>query len=231
MIQKSWGFIQRDEIPLAILGKELNFATENRKEEKIKLLLTLLIHMIMKRLLILLFLTTLFVTANADGKQDYKEGDIVFQISKSQQSPLIQYATGSLWSHCGIIVMKNGEPYVLEASNVVKLTPLTSWVNKGRLTWHLQYRVFDKPIKINYQKYLGIPYDSQFSLNNKKYYCSELVWMIYKEQFGIELCSPKPLSSYNTFGLSKIMKKRGIKSTSLFVAPSDLLESKYLKEI
>ena len=30
---------------------------------------------------------------------DWKEGDIVFQISKSEQSPLIQYATGSPWSH------------------------------------------------------------------------------------------------------------------------------------
>ena len=29
---------------------------------------------------------------------DWKEGDIVFQISMSEQSPLIQYATGSPWS-------------------------------------------------------------------------------------------------------------------------------------
>ena len=34
---------------------------------------------------------------------DWKEGDIVFQISKSEQSPLIQYATGSPWTHCGIV--------------------------------------------------------------------------------------------------------------------------------
>ena len=185
----------------------------------------------MKRLLILLFLTTLFVTANADGKQDYKEGDIVFQISKSQQSPLIQYATGSLWSHCGIIIMKNGKPYVLEASNVVKLTPLDEWTRKGRFHTFIQCRVKDEPIRINYRKYLGISYDLQFDLNNRKYYCSELVWEIYKKQFGIELCAPRPLSEYHTLGLSKVMKKRGIKESFLFVAPSDLLNSNYLKGI
>ena len=34
-------------------------------------------------------------------------------------------------------------------------------------------------------------------------YCSELVYLIYKEQFGIELCKPRPIKSYNTFGLKK----------------------------
>jgi hypothetical protein len=48
-------------------------------------------------------------------KDKLKEGDIIFHTSKSKQSPLIQYATMSTLSHCGIIVEKKGDLYVLEA--------------------------------------------------------------------------------------------------------------------
>ena len=182
----------------------------------------------MKKIALLFLISLLSVSTFADGKWDYKEGDIIFQISKSQQSPFIQWATRSLWSHCGIIVYKNNKPYVREASNVVKLTPLDEFNAKGRLKLTVQLRYTDKPMKINYRKYLGIPYDSQFSLTNKRYYCSELIWVIYKEQFGVELCKPRPLTDYNTFGLSKIIKRRGISNKSRFIAPSDLLNSNKL---
>lgn len=78
----------------------------------------------MKKYIVALLLSILYLPMFADGSTTYKEGDIIFIISKSKQSPMIQYATGSLWSHCGIVVYKKGEPYVLETSNVVKLTPL-----------------------------------------------------------------------------------------------------------
>lgn len=179
----------------------------------------------MKKALAILLLSILCIPVFADGSTSYKEGDVIFIISKSKQSPLIQYATRSLWSHCGIVVYKKGEPYVLEASNVVKLTPLDEFNNKGRLGAIVQMRNTEKPVKISYSKYLGKPYDLQFSLKNNRFYCSELVWLIYKEQFGVELCKPKPLSKYRTFGLGKVMKKRGISKKSLFVAPVDLILS------
>ena len=181
----------------------------------------------MKKVFLLLVFVLMVLTVSAGTPAEYKEGDIVFIISKSEQSPLIQYATRSLWSHCGIVVYKNKEPYVLEASNVVKLTPLYAFLRKGRLKMNTTRRFFDKPVKIKYKQYLGIPYDSEFSLTNNRYYCSELVWVIFKKQFGIELCKPKPLSQYRTFGLSKIIKKRKISPKSKFVSPDDLLNSTY----
>lgn len=181
----------------------------------------------MKKVFLLLVLVLMGLTASAGKPAEYKEGDIVFIISKSEQSPFIQYATRSVWSHCGIVVYKNKEPYVLEASNVVKLTPLNAFLRKGRLKLNTTRRFFDKPVKIKYKQYLGIPYDSEFSLTNNRYYCSELVWVIFKKQFGIELCKPKPLSQYRTFGLSKIIKKRKISPKSKFVSPDDLLNSTY----
>lgn len=187
----------------------------------------------MKRFALLWIICFFCMFVHAErGRADLREGDIIFQTSKSSQSKFIAYATNSINTHCGIIVYQNDRPYVLEASNVVKLTPLNNFINKGALgARYSVYRYTDKPIKIRYKKYMGISYDSQFSLTNKKFYCSELVWVIYKEQFGVELCKPRPLSSYNTLGLGKIMKRRGISSKSLFVAPSDLAASKKLHRI
>ena len=174
-------------------------------------------------LLLILSIVSLPILAGAPA--EYKEGDVIFIMSKSSQAPFIRYATSSMWTHCGIVVYKGEEPYVLEASNVVKLTPLYAFLNKGIFKINTTRRFINRPIKIKYKPYLGIPYDSQFSLTNKRYYCSELVWIIYKRQFGIELCKPRPLSDYRTFGLSKIMKKRGISRESKFIAPVDILNS------
>ena len=75
--------------------------------------------------------------------------------------------------------MKDNSPYVLEASNVVKLTPLKQWIKRGRFEKITSIRVLDNDnVKIKYKKYLGKPYDLAFRFDNDKYYCSELVYLI-----------------------------------------------------
>ena len=54
-------------------------------------------------------------------------------------------------------------------------------------------------------------------------YCSELVYVIYKEQLGVQLCQLHRVSSYRTKGLQKIMRKRHISPDQYVEAPSDLL--------
>ena len=154
-----------------------------------------------------------------------KEGDIIFQTSQSRQSKFVALATMSPKTHCGIIINKNDQLYVLEASNTVRLTPLKQFIDKGLFNSYSVYRYTNKPVNISYNNYLGLAYDSQFSWTNKNYYCSELVWKIYKDQLGIELCKPKPLVYYTTFGLEKVIKKRNINPRDLFVAPSDISSS------
>lgn len=178
---------------------------------------------------ILLLLVLILSTSCFADCSEWKEGDIVFQISKSKQSPFIQLATGSIYSHCGVVVKKDGSFYVLEASNVVKLTPLAAWIDRGLFSLCMVKEVFNHPIKISYKKYLGQKYDTAFKFNNGKMYCSELVYEIYKDQFGIELCKPRKVSDYHIFGLSKLLKRRGINKNQLVVAPCDLFNSKYCK--
>ncbi len=159
-----------------------------------------------------------------------KEGDVVFQTSKSPQSKYIIMATKSQWSHCGIIIEKPDGLYVLEAISLVSLTPYQQWVERGRGKRVAVKRYTDEPIKIKYFNYLGKQYDKAFKFGNSKWYCSELVYDIYKRQLGVELCKPRPVSDYVISGLNKILTKRGIGKKQLVVAPSDLYDSKLLTD-
>ena len=184
----------------------------------------------MRPIIITLLVMLSVVPSFAEGTDldRLKEGDIIFVFSKSKQSPFIAYATGSLYTHCGIFVMKDGEKYVLEASDCVKLTPFDKFIEKARSIPHwTNVRITRDSIKIDYKKYLGKKYDLQFDFNNDKIYCSELVYLIYKEQFNIELCKPKQIKEYNILGLGNLLKNRNMSSDSYVVAPSDLLYTKH----
>ncbi len=163
----------------------------------------------------------LCVSCNSHS-QPVKEGDLIFQFSKSQQSPYIAMATGSIYTHCGIIVFKDNNPYVLEASNVVKLTPLNEWINKGR--WqHYKVIPFEYTEPIEYEHYLGKKYDSSFKLDNDIYYCSELIYDIYLKQFDIHIAIPKQVKEYNILGMKNLLEARGIDVNQKVVAPSDIV--------
>ena len=60
-----------------------------------------------------------------------QEGDVLFQTSRSAQSVAIQKATHSPYSHVGIVLFRAGKPYVFEAVQPVKFTPLKSWIRRG----------------------------------------------------------------------------------------------------
>jgi hypothetical protein len=105
-------------------------------------------------------------------------------------------------------------------------------LQKGRGNIWKQVRVLKNCPKISYKKYLGQYYDLAFKFNNNKMYCSELVYIIYKEQFGIELCKPRKISSYHfTYFLKKMMEKRNMNVNQYVVAPSDLLTYKDFESI
>ena len=175
------------------------------------------------------------VTATKDPIEDVKEGDVIFQTSLSQQSPLIKMGTRSTITHCGVVVMKDGKPYVLETQKTLVLTPLKKFITRGKdgKYWHKRPKLDN--IKIKYNSYLGKPYDLAFKFDNGKFYCSELIYDIYLNQLGIELCKPKTIDDYLILGSHRIpkikraMKKRGITMKQYAVAPVDVFNSKELR--
>lgn len=177
------------------------------------------------------------ITAQTEPINNIREGDVIFQTSKSQQSSLIQIATRSKITHCGIIVMKDGKPYVFETLKTLVLTPLDEFISRGEGGRYWLKRSEKDNIKIKYGNYWGIPYDLAFKFDNGKFYCSELIYDIYKNQFGIELCEPKKVQEYLILGSDKLpkieeaMKKRGIVKEQYAVAPVDVFKSKHLKKV
>ena len=175
------------------------------------------------------------VTATKDPIEDVREGDVIFQTSLSQQSPLIKMGTRSTITHCGVVVMKDGKPYVLETQKTLVLTPLKKFIVRGKdgKYWHKRPKLDN--IKIKYSGYLGKPYDLAFKFDNGKFYCSELIYDVYLNQLGVELCKPKTIDDYLIFGSHRIpkikraMKKRGITMEQYAVAPVDVFNSKELK--
>lgn len=172
-------------------------------------------------------------TGSKSPVEDVKEGDVIFQTSQSRQSPLIQAGTRSTITHCGIVVIKNGEPYVLETLKTLVVTPLDEFIARGKDGKYWLKRSKLENIKIKYDHYLGKPYDLAFKFDNDKFYCSELIYDIYKNQLGIELCKPKKVSDHLVLGTEHIsqikneMKKRGISMEQYVVAPVDVFKSEY----
>ena len=175
------------------------------------------------------------VTATKAPVEDVREGDVIFQTSLSQQSPLIKMGTRSTITHCGVVVIKDGNPYVLETQKTLVLTPLKKFIARGKdgKYWHKRPKLDN--IKIKYSGYLGKPYDLAFKFDNGKFYCSELIYDVYLNQLGIELCKPKTIDDYLILGSHRIpkikraMKKRGITMDQYAIAPVDVFNSKELK--
>lgn len=177
------------------------------------------------------------ITATKASIEDVREGDVIFQTSLSQQSPLIKMGTRSTITHCGVVVMKDGKPYVLETQKTLVLTPLKKFIARGKdgKYWHKRPKLDN--IKIKYSGYLGKPYDLAFKFDNGKFYCSELIYDVYLNQLGIELCKPKTIDDYLILGSHRIpkikraIKKRGITMDQYAIAPVDVFNSKELKYV
>ncbi|WMD20924.1 YiiX family permuted papain-like enzyme [Achromobacter seleniivolatilans] len=149
-------------------------------------------------------LSTLSLAACAAS--DLQTGDLVFQQSRSAQSLAIQQATHSPYSHMGMIVTRQGRPYVLEAAARVSYTPLDQWVAQGEGGQYVAKRLRDASMltpEVREQlaaagaSYVGKPYDLVFAWSDDKIYCSELVWKIYQRTLGIQIGELAPLKRFD----------------------------------
>ncbi len=134
-----------------------------------------------------------------------QDGDIVFHTSTSSQSVAVQAATHSPYSHMGIVLLRGNIPYVLEAVQPVRYTPLQAWLDRGRQGRYVIKRPItplDARSKARLhaaaRPYLGKPYDLTFEWSDQRIYCSELVWKLYRDAAGITLA---PLARLDSFDL------------------------------
>ena len=62
-----------------------------------------------------------------EGTYQLQTGDVVFQCTGGEQAKAIREATGSRYTHCGVVFEDNGTFKVLEASQPVKVTPIADF--------------------------------------------------------------------------------------------------------
>jgi hypothetical protein len=175
----------------------------------------------------------------------FKDGDIIFQTSESKQCEAVRIATNSKFSHCGIIYDINGQWFVFEAVQPVKLTPLKDWIGHGKGNKYVVKRLKNDSVltpailqkmKAYSQQFDGKEYDAYFEWTDNRIYCSELVWKIYKNAAGIELSKLQELKDFNLSDerVQKIIKERygnDIPLNEKVVAPSNLADSDLLKTV
>lgn len=166
-----------------------------------------------------------------------KNGDLIFQTSRSGQSLAIQLATRSPWSHCGILYRKGRNWYVYEASTRVKLTPLKRFIRKGDggrfevkrlkaadslLTGENLAR-----LKAEGRRHEGKPYDGFFGWADDRIYCSELIYKMYLRALGVEIGATRKLRDFDLAApavAAKLEERYGpaVPLEEVVIAPSDM---------
>lgn len=106
-----------------------------------------------------------------------------------------------------MLVREKGEWMVFEAVQPVRLTPLQAWVKRGQGGHVVIKRLRDvdrllpettlRRMKAAGKQYLGKPYDLTFEWDDRRIYCSELVWKVYKEGADTELGSLQRLKDFD----------------------------------
>ena len=136
-----------------------------------------------------------------------KDGDIVFQTSRSSQSVAVQRATGSRYSHMGMVIYRGGKPYVFEAVATVRYTPLDQWIARGVDGRFVAKRLKNaetllsdaalQRLRTAASRFSGRPYDLFFGWADDRIYCSELVWKSYDRALGIQIGNLQQVKDFN----------------------------------
>ena len=173
-----------------------------------------------------------------------KPGDVLFQDLASRQGAAVKLATGSDYTHCGILFEQGGKQVVMEAVGPVRMIPLAEWIAQGVDGAYIVKRLdtlygYLTPKAVAQMKavgsaYLGRPYDAAFNWSDDELYCSELVWKVYYEGFGLPLCELRQLGSYDFSHPEVAAQARERYGDSIpldepVVAPSDLFDSERLR--
>lgn len=202
------------------------------------------------RLISIISLCGLFffiLTAGAGEKRTILyEGDILFQDFPSPQSTALKLATGSPFTHCGILFFEDSILQVWEAVQPVRKTPFHEWVARDTGEHFVIMRLKKKDslltediltrMKSYAEKHQGKNYDPYFEWTDSAFYCSEYIWKIFKEAAGIELVSLRKLGDYDfshplVKEQLKIRYGDNIPTNEPVIAPGDLFNSNLLDTV
>lgn len=163
---------------------------------------------------------------------ELRTGDVVFQTSRSRQSAAIQRATGSPWSHVGIVERTPEGLFVLEAIQPVSRTPWERWRRRGEggRVRVMRARGLDPAaaakVVAEAKRFLGRPYDPWFRWDEGRIYCSELVTKAFERGAGVALGRRQRVGELAIEGLEAELRRRygGIPGDLVLVSPASIAE-------
>jgi hypothetical protein len=169
-----------------------------------------------------------------------RSGDVIFHESKSSQAAAIRAATGSRYTHMGLIEVDDDGVWVIEAVQPVRRTTLATWVARG-VDQHAVVKRYKDPVSEEEldkvlaaaHAFMGRPYDLPFLWSDDQVYCSELVWKAWKRGADVELGMLRRHGDYDLTlpEVKERLKTRypdGIPSDEPVIAPSDIFAADVL---
>jgi hypothetical protein len=148
------------------------------------------------------------------GRKVLRDGDIVFRHGDARTvlgfvplSRFIAHASGSKFSHTGIIAIEDGDPVVYDCSSWgIQRQPLSVWMLDSigsfgvkRLRPHLSRHtagVLGFCRKVFEQQ---VPFDDEFRMGDSKLYCVEMTEKAFRSQ-GLALSEPVRIGDWENLG-------------------------------
>lgn len=169
------------------------------------------------------------------GRQTLKDGDLVFRLGDTRilwgHFPLswfIARASGSRYSHVGVVAIEPDGPVVYDCGAAgIQRQPFAIWIgdNMGgfgakRLKVEQRVHIAGAIAYCRQAFETQVPFDFEFSLDDEKLYCVELVEKAFRSQ-GLTLSQPVrigdwknigqfPVSAYSIIGGSHFLLKAPI---------------------
>ncbi len=148
------------------------------------------------------------------GRGQLRDGDVVFRLGDTRVlwglfplSRFIARATGSRFSHAGVVAIEHGVPVVYDcAASGIQRKPFALWMGdtigafglkrlkpeqRRHIPGALAYcrRVFEAEV----------PFDRGFGLDDERLYCTELVEKAFRAA-GLPLSEPVPIRDWKNLG-------------------------------
>tara|TARA_Y100001934_G_scaffold170643_1_gene202565 strand:+ start:2206 stop:2790 length:585 start_codon:yes stop_codon:yes gene_type:complete len=180
---------------------------------------------------------------NEPERYQPREGDIVFQALPLEDDLIqaIEGVTESTYSHVGVLLKRDTEWIVIEASRPgVIYTPFDEWKTKGRDGRWAAYR-----LKATYQdnitqflgelqQHIGKPYDFKYELTEDKLYCSELIYHAWRSSTGEQMGELKKIGELNWKPYREVIEKYNQASVPVerqVISPIELSKADQLEKI
>lgn len=167
-----------------------------------------------------------------------RSGDVVLQTSTSSRSLLIRRASGSPYSHTGVVEVAADGVWVLEAIQPVSRTPWKAWRQRGaggKVTVlrakGLGAGALAKVVAAA-KRELGKPYDARYRWDDERLYCSELVAKAFLRGAGLEVGRRERVDALALSAAELALARRaGIEPEQELVTPGSLAEDPGLEQV